>query len=578
MTSDIWGGSDHGGSATCEVDDSKLVINQSYALEYDRRKQRLESARLAQLRGGDASEGEDSDDSETEDEEADMLTASLDLQIVRAINRIRSKDPEIYKLTSKFYDSEEDERRPDREENSNAEQEKSTLRHLKPMKFKDVVREQLLSGENGADGSAPTPQSPAALPHMLAYDEEQRELRNRLMESLGAAALVGEDATGLLQVKTKSARELEEEEKQFQEELKRMSLELNPEDEHFLKDFVANRRWKESSTMVAPADETVSDTEDEVALNRQDDFEAKYNFRYQEEGAGAIRSYSRVTPGSVRREDDKRKKDRELRRTRKLEERKRKEEELRRLKNIKRVEIKRKLDAIRAMSGGIEVEEDMLEADFDPDKWDSLMASTFNEDYYNEPEADAGKGGSEANIDVELDEDECGEELPVQKDVSKKSLMDEVYKLDYEDLIGDLPCRFKYKQVEADSFGLSAEEILLANDEDLNRFVSLKKLAPYNQQPVRADARKRRRLRDAIKLKKQDGVLKTQGAAVPRPSKDNGRRRKRRNRGELLPEQETVDVNKNDKKSSSASKGAGSCSRPSSARVTSSRLASYGLG
>jgi protein KRI1 len=64
-----------------------------------------------------------------------------------------------------------------------------------------------------------------------------------------------------------------------------------------------------------------------------------------------------------------------------------------------------------------------------------------------------------------------------------KRLLEEYHKLDYEDHVGGIPTRFRYKEVQPENYGLSIEEILMMDDKELNQVVGLKKVAaPYREE------------------------------------------------------------------------------------------------
>jgi protein KRI1 len=136
----------------------------------------------------------------------------------------------------------------------------------------------------------------------------------------------------------------------------------------------------------------------------------------------------------------------------------------------------------------------------------------FNRQYLNDMEEE---DDGDVNNDEEYGEDAGGyneqeydntEEDHIG-DGQKSSLLDELYQLDYEDIIDGMPCRFKYRQVKSENFGLDIEDLLNANDTELNQYVSLKKLAPYRDDKRNKDgeeraqklSKKRKKLRVAVK-------------------------------------------------------------------------------
>ncbi|WFD28518.1 Kinetochore protein Spc24 [Malassezia nana] len=80
------------------------------------------------------------------------------------------------------------------------------------------------------------------------------------------------------------------------------------------------------------------------------------------------------------------------------------------------------------------------------------------------------KSTAEVDVDEEGMDADKAEAMMTEMDRKHRAreLMDQYYSLGYEDMIGDTPTRFKYASVPKENYGLSAMEILLADDADLN--------------------------------------------------------------------------------------------------------------
>jgi protein KRI1 len=353
--------------------------------------------------------------------------------------------------------------------------------------------------------------------------------------------------------------------------------------EEFLIDFIKNKRWidrtslseindKNDAEMMDKDDDNGREPEagDDSSLediDRADDFEAKYNFRYEEAEAAAassgahlsVRTYARgQTMNTVRRNDTARKDKRQARKERKAAERKAKEEQLKRLKNAKRQEMERKLSQVKAVLGNVDddvIDEaaimKMLEGDYDPENFEKAMKEAYGDEFY---EKEDSEWKSDMDVRQSLEQDEDGEALVGADDENgglydnsnegfdddgpydaenttmedekynedeewvnaeddqhnqeetelerklKAKIEDDLYKLDYEDIVAGMPTRFKYRQVEPNDYGLTTQEILFARDLTLKQFVSLKKMAPYNEQgEYHVGSRKRRKFREMLK-------------------------------------------------------------------------------
>ena len=605
--------------------DIALKFNTKFARQYEQRKRREELTKHRKVNFDLNGNDDDSSSSESEDEEGELLTPHLDVQIAKTLKALRRKDESVYDKNATFYakrnDSGDDDDGDDNEGSDNKKMKRKT--------YKDVVREQILEQMDDEDGTANDKEKGAdGAAGDLAYDEEQRDIRRAFLESTRDNVKdesSDDDDENWIKPKTKSktlsgddhdaddheARKLWEQELQDTAAATASTASglVDPHGEvqdgdQFLMEFMTHKKWLENG-----ANKFSTDKDDDQSLEdleRMDEFESKYNFRFEEAAAaaaadsnnthnmdsmtsGASHSIVHYARGSnaenvLRRKDESRRQKRLARKERKAEERKAKEEQLRRLKNARREELDERMKQVKNVLGSEDgkpdaalggAEEEMIlklmEGDYNPEKFEQMMNSVYGDEFYEkEDEAwkndqdvkrDLASGKEESDVlgdgemydeenaednydedvgDEDYDEEaydegevlfEAEEETEMNKKLKSK-MMDEMYKLDYEDIIGDMPTRFKYRTVEKNSFGLSTEEVLFAKDSTLKQFVSLKKMATYNEEEYQPGTKKRKRFRQLLKADKED--MRDEVGEVDEkptePAEGDGEKKKKRRR------------------------------------------------
>jgi len=303
------------------------------------------------------------------------------------------------------------------------------------------------------------------------------------------------------------------------------------EDDLFLKKYILTKGWIGNDL----DGDNEEDIEDEANEEKHEEFERSYNFRFEHPNFKQELTPFTPAPSKDSLRDTKVSK-RSLKRKKRQEEKEAKKSreisEKNRLMNLKRDAILDKLNHLKK-EGGLkkDINTEYFESDFDPESHDKLMDTLFGDDYYEDNDDDD-------TIPEFSDEEKVKskgslvEHLLLEKskgvDISKLNEdLEEYYKLDYEDKIGDMPVRFKYINVEPNNYGLDVEDILHMENKELAKTIPNALLNPYREDHGRTHRtylfkqQVRPKLNNKYQKYKQPVTGKTENELARKRSKQN---------------------------------------------------------
>ncbi|BFZ55734.1 Kinetochore protein Spc24 [Savitreella phatthalungensis] len=502
----------------------------------------------------DEDEDEDDDSSsEEEDEQAELDTPDMDVAIFRMLSKLKSKDASLYDSEAKFFDEvpeDDDELTADGKSAKHTKKEKpvtiADVHRRTLLSGKGNVEPEDDSDEEDSAHPMTNVEEERAL--KAAFQQAVAE-NDEHDASEDEDLLVKKARTSDEEMKEADAYKefLRQQLAEAGETIEIQDDGAVADGEGFLMNYMLNRGWVEKSNGGTEVD--LTDEDDSEFEERAEQFETAYNFRFEEPGAAEIVSHPRDMV-SVRRKDERRKNKREAKSDKRREEARQRDEEIARLRNLKRTEIEQKLRKIEQATGRrMAFDQIDVDGDFDPDTWDTKMRQNFDDGFYDGDEDDK-KPEWDDDIDIgDLGLDDSGEVVGKAKkravdegngreldtglsrkqrekrkrkiddlvDASLNAEHDRVIATakseaisaamhsrhqavpDADDDLAVLPAisgplgstRFRYRKTEPETYGLTTEDILFADDKELNEHVGLKKLAPFRPDDRKAkDAKK----------------------------------------------------------------------------------------
>lgn len=526
-----------GGVAITNEKDFK--INEDFANKFTFNKKREELRRLEEKHGKTTGKrkrdeehfqsSDESSTSEDEDDAGELVTEALDSEIFATLNAIRSKDPKVYDPKVNFYTPiEQEEAAP----TNGAKKEK-------PLFLRDYHRETLLNGNGDTVQDEP-----------LSYNQEQEALKKSIVAEMHAAANDDSSEDDMLVAKEKPKRIAKSE---------LVDVDVNNADkdpEEYLNKFMSARAWVPTGSSRFQNLES-DDSDDD---RRAEEFEEAYNLRFEDPAKSneKLRTHDReiAAKHSVRREEtNPRKKKRESEREKKGRMKRELRDEKARLRKLRIEEVEEKVRRIKGAAGlkskDIKLEDwaNFVDDDWDDAKWEAEMQKRFGDDYYEEVDPPSDENAEievttkkhkvkkpKFNDDIDIkdiipdfvseeeaefsmtDEEGKDQEKPKaskkherekedrKKDAKKERRIIEQFvddRLELDTALRSASTKgngFRYRDTSPTSFGLSAHDILMADDSQLNQFVGLKKLAafrdPAKKQKDRKHLGKKARLRN----------------------------------------------------------------------------------